>query len=169
MSQADTSTAPLNAPGWPRPRADVEGYGRLPAIWINAAHGETVDYISCRDDSSRAHTEMLCQVCGEPLGGVFVLGQTYNRKATVGSGMHPRCMALTLSFCPHYKSKTDDDVVAYLYEGEGTGYEWDRQDWDTTDEDVYCEARDIVPEATPLTATQVKDLARQNPMGTASS
>jgi hypothetical protein len=117
------------------------------------------------DESPDAHAERLCQVCGERLKGAIVLGRiaesdSVGEELTSGPGCHPRCMALALRFCPHFRE--DDAVVAYLYTGPGSGYVIR---YSPVPGDEFTDSNRISPDATPLSADQVRELAREDPLG----
>src|SRR4051812_13386857 len=116
-----TPSADINpAPGWPRPRGEYRPFGEreiakvgyesamLPVPWAtDLSHDrKTVYWTALTDDCERAHTERLCQVCGEELGATILLGHASHRR-TNGSGCHPRCMATSIQFCPHFPKGED--------------------------------------------------------------
>ena len=186
----------VTAPGWPRPLGTYEprrgwhahrGEPRaLPVPWvieIDSHNGEAeVAWTTFHDQSTRAHSERLCQVCGEALGRILVLGVSNMRSETSGPGCHPRCAALAIRFCPHFAEIADDETIAYIYEGEGVGYLWPserpprgsrREPPDPIDEVIasgeeepYTLPNPVVAEARPLTRDEVKQLAKDNPLGT---
>ena len=146
-------------PGWPRPRAEGPDGELLPVPWVvEASHGEGVAWTVLHDDSQRAHTERLCQVCGLKLHQVVLLG-TFDGYVN-GPGCHPRCLALALQFCPHFTGGHDTDQVGWRYEGDGLGYIAPGAFGD-----VYAISNPVDPAGVAITRAEVKDLARRDPLG----
>lgn len=172
--------------GWPRPRGEwLDESGRrlglevepetLPVPWVlaRAADGK-VAWTVFHGQAHTAHPKRLCQVCGEELGTIVLLGlaeDTGNEgHRTSGPGCHPRCMALTLSFCPHFRDLPANGTVAYAYTGPGTGYRAfdgpdDPEPTPSQIEEVYTATVAIAPDALPMSACLVKELARRDPTG----
>lgn len=171
--------------GWPRPRGRYEPRrgmcpdrmplgGMVAVPWVIAAtagpDGEPVpDWTTFHPDSSRAHHQRLCQVCGLAMDGVIVLGRGEQDRWTSGPGCHPRCMALAIAACPHFLSLDDAGVVAYRYDGPGVGYAIPADDVFRAcePENVYMSDNPVDESAVELTCAQVRDLARRDPLGVA--
>lgn len=181
--------------GWPRPRGTWLDESRdrlrldeaepetLPIPWVLACDEDgTVSWTVFHGQAHTAHHDRLCQVCGGELGDVVILGLAEIAKAgkeraeeprTSGPGCHPRCMALTLSFCPHFRDLPEDETVAFAYRGSGLGYlvfdqPSEAEATPAQIEEVYTATVAIAPDAVPLKVSDVKDLARRDPMGTES-
>lgn len=141
-----------------RPR---RGMGkRLPVPWIMTEQDGQMNgngWLSFVEDKCMpAHLQRLCQVCGEPVAlGQLVHMQTYGPGRTHGPGVHPRCGMLTFRVCPHFEGAHDDEaVVAWLWEGEGQGYEL------VDDGDgPYASDCSVKAGAVALTATDLRRLA----------
>ena len=168
----------VSARGWPRPRGtyaqpsyypDPDEPKDLPVPWVvevDPKYG--VQWTAFHDRCSEAHDERLCQVCGEKLGRVVVLGNAHDEGMTSGPGCHPRCFALAMKFCPHFAKAESmaNGRVAFLYEGSGLGYEDPAAQVDCPYEGVYEHPNPIVVEAVAIDADRVRELARTNPLGT---
>lgn len=147
--RAAPSAERCNASGWPRPYAPYTnplqgGEQMLPVPWRageNALRSQNfVDERVLPDGGSPDRTtsyEGLCEVCGDALGEVVLLGRIYFdgdvrfmtqeeraaqethplRGYVDGYGTHPRCMALALRFCPHFNEAAIDaeEPVAYVH------------------------------------------------------
>lgn len=161
--------------GWPRPWRDlqessVRAYedrqapARVPAPWMNSSHDDDqdIDWFACRDDCGLAHTQRLCQVCGIALGNSFVLPRAYRDNQTNGGGVHPRCMALSLRFCPHF-SIEPAATVAYAYHGPDVGYIPPAHAKDPND--VHETSRATLPGLRALTRADVLDIVVADPLG----
>jgi hypothetical protein len=160
--------------GWPRPKRPWkdgvgDGYHRdsrdklpdlLPAPWINGTEIEAQeDWHSFRPDAMRAHEERLCVVCGEPLNQSVILGvMDIRRRETSGPGGHPRCIWVAVNSCPHLV-ELESDTVAWEYVDEGVGYDG------PSHEDAYGSGERVDDSAHPLTRSQLKSLARTDPLG----
>ena len=168
----------LHPPGWPRPYADYEPHrgrsdsspDRLPVPWvIEILNGEPV-WTTFHIKAGDAHEERLCQICGEALGQIILLGcednpiATADKRNTNGPGCHPRCMATAAKFCPHFETG-EDAVIAFLYEGEGLGYLFDpdRSQWAA--EGPYGEPHEVELQCTEMTRSEVRQLAITDPLG----
>lgn len=158
-----------NTAGWPRPRRTwTDNRGRrgyvgqerqLPVPWIlgQNKHGE-IRWTVFKDDWTVAAHGHLCQVCGEVLSSIKLLG-IEKPGMTSGSACHPRCMALALSLCPHLIDASP--LVAYRYDGPGPGFY-------VPDQELLLQGLpeyEVMTTAVPYTASDVVELARQNPMG----
>lgn len=164
------SSNPTDA-GWPRafvPTSDLynlvyETAGLevpkiLPVPWTNST---TYDFITCRNEMNLIHEERICQTCGMPLVESCGLApRTYSDMRVNGGGLHPRCMALALQFCPHFP-REEGAIVAYAYHGPGTIYEWDHE----PDPDMFNMTLPIRQGAIGLTRDEVKAIAAVDPEG----
>lgn len=159
--------------GWPRPYAWYEAdehqvadgtrmSGNLPVPWVAEVGPHGVGWTTFHGDADRAHDERLCQVCGLQLGSIVLLGLARPGE-TSGPGCHPRCMALAVQHCPHLAL---DGVIAYQYTGPGPGYVDDIAfPWNSPYNGLYAENVNVSTYAVPLTAADVKALAKRDPMG----
>lgn len=133
---------------------------KLPAPWINGAAGLDGNFLDFRKDVTRAETERLCCVCGDELHELVAIAAMNGERETSGGWGHPRCVALAVRLCPHFLR--DDalawPVVAYLHRGPGVG---------VTDPTFSIDTIDDAP--TPLTRTELTDLARTDPWGHATT
>ena len=163
--------------GWPRPRGDYEPEewvrdrhpdreeATLPIPWIVALKEDgKPDWTTFHDQARQAHDRRLCQICGEELGQVVVLGRYGTEEQCSGPGCHPRCFAVAAKFCPHF-AKADDAVIAYRYEGVGLGYVWEVEDEFWREEGPYLDSNDLDPACVPLTRAEVRQLAKDDPLG----
>lgn len=162
------------ATGWPRPRGtwdkpydDAHEPKPLPVPWItHVSEREGVVWTMFHDHASKAHTERLRQVCGEQLSRRLVLCRAHQDGDTPGPACHPRCAALAVRFCPHLAQHAGDEIIAYLYVGDGVGYEFEiySPDPDALD-GLYENPHQVVAEAEPLTRSQLVVLATEDPLG----
>ena len=161
--------------GLPRPRAFWESHGsregryasmRLPVPWINGI--EDCDFHTFRADGFRAHTERLCQVCGNPLNKRILLGAYSGNKMTSGPGGHPHCIRLAVNLCPHLRDVVGD-TIAWEYIGGGNGYcvHPDGYDtfWEWADAMGWGGGEEIHRSARPLTRDDVAEIAKTDPWG----
>jgi hypothetical protein len=125
-----------------------------PIPWINGEHGAKGDFYSFRDDMRRAETERLCCVCGNGLHQTIAIAANGGLKETSGGWGHPKCVKLTISICPHF-TRQNLTTVAYAYQGAGVGLEGEAE----------FSIDHIHPDATPLTAEQLTELAAADPWG----
>lgn len=142
----------------------------LPVPWVVKAkdrlvpnvESDDVFWTKFHDGSSRAHYERLCQVCGYATGPIMLLMATEpgGQLETSGPGLHPRCAALSLKFCPHLIEMAEkDEYVGFLYTGDGVGYIWDGF------EEPFTTPSEVDPSAIPLKAEEIIKLAKLSPMG----
>lgn len=112
----------INAPGWPRPRAEVtvDGQTKLwPVPWMASVFadyetGETTIVLDSFDISraDKGIEEMLCQVCGSSCGETSYapLAPRDIKSDSISSTGTPvcsvRCARLALAMCPHFKEGT---------------------------------------------------------------
>ena len=161
------------APGWPRPRCTYQtelGTFTLPRPWILARGRRDAAPQWAEFDRARAkaaHERRLCQVCGDSLQQIIVLGLVQcSDDETSGPGCHPRCAALMAQHCPHFARATRSPAatVAFRYEGEGCGYElpvgYDPELPFATVNPVL-----IDPDAEPMTRDDLRVLAAHDPLG----
>lgn len=183
QGQIVTPSADHTPAGWPRPRAAFQPWAvrdetpppprNLPVPWVTRVRpGGDVEFTDFHEGADQAHIDRLCQICGLELGTVILLGVSGvhgGRPHTSGPGCHPRCMALAMSFCPHFGRRRNepDRLVAYRYEGAGAGYEVGS--FDPDNDMLYGDENPIDSAAVPLTLAEVKELARRDPLGAATA
>lgn len=155
--------------GWPRPKSEWadhrsrrgargESYS-LPVPWILEVSGSNeVRWTTFHDAWTLKDCGRLCQVCGLEMEGCILLG-CERPGMTSGSGCHPRCMALSLKWCPHLVDR--GVVVAYRYDGPGPGVYEPDPELSLAGLPEY----EVLTTAVPYTSTDVVELARRNPLG----
>jgi hypothetical protein len=150
--------------GLPRPKAspgrrydDDQLKEPLPLPWINGdgpdPDGEA-DFYAFRDDCSRAASERLCCICGDPLGRVVTLGAMSGDRLTSGGWGHPRCIHMAVRLCPHFAKI--EGTVAWLHQGPGFGVV----------EPATFEVDVVSDDALPMSRDALASLAKSDPWGT---
>lgn len=98
-------------PGWPRPRhvamSRWGGRGMAASCFVQSDPAEP---LSASQPRLRACFELLvCQVCGEPVLSIDVVGWVLSPAANMGGACCTRCMYLAVRTCPHLAGADDGD------------------------------------------------------------
>lgn len=146
----------------------------LPVPWVagTTVPGE-IEWTTFHQHMARdAIQDKLCQVCGERLGWVKILGLMQRRfqaaqfgeRNTSGPAMHPRCAAMAFQFCPHFP-EGPEAVVGARYTGPGLGFKLDAWFKPPEYEGLMSGEPLIYRNAVNMTRAEVKVLAKDNPLG----
>ena len=97
--------------GWPRPRHVPMGSPRrprmAPACFVQS---DPADPLSAEPSRlQRCFTELLCQVCGEPVLAVDSVGWVLHPAANMGGACCTRCMYLAIRTCPRLSRVPEDE------------------------------------------------------------
>ena len=125
-----------------------------PVPWINGDGGLTGDFLSFREDAGDSVTRRLCVVCGDGLRRSVLVGSFDGERETSGGWCHPKCLALTITICPHF-SDDRSGPFGFLWTGEGVGI--------VEDADLFIAA--VREGAVPLDAATIKAMAQVDPWG----
>lgn len=91
------------APGWPRPRCvSLPGAARhrlAPSCFVQASAADPLSADPVRLQA--CFDELRCQVCGDPVLDVDVVGWVLRPAANMGGACCTRCTYLAVRVCPH--------------------------------------------------------------------
>jgi hypothetical protein len=148
--------------GWPRPFVSTEPKmlgGEQMLLPLPCSAESRDDFLSMSLWVEDAYRKHLCGVCGEPLRATTCMGIVKNPSDYLSNGppVHPRCMALSLRFCPHFDLRySQDEPIAFIYTGTDAGYARNAE----SEELLHVDRAAI-----QATRTDIVALAKSDPLG----